>query len=385
VALGTTALAAYVVDSFKFSYDFGSNFILGDAVFVSPTDVVLIGVTVGLTTDTVQFYLSEDSGSTWTQVSTSLYLTLTNVPGDIDYADGLVVAAWGGTVFVSTDLGRTWTRTNTFVTETIRKVQVYDSLHCLVLGPPTIQFSSDGGITLNTVTPPALNPAAAINGITFYTNETWFLATSNGQIWQTTDQGATWSPSFVVTNTSWSDVSYEPTLNALLAVGTFPLSGAGAFALSLDGGSTWELSAPQFGASLFNHLTPQVPSATVTPSATPSPSFVPPSPSASPSAHTASPTPSASPSAHTASPTPSASPSSNTASPTPSPSPSPSISVSPTTNQTNTNDDKNTLILGLGIGLGVGGALLVIGGVAAVWYYRRSQSATAYQPINSDV
>jgi len=117
VALGTTALAAYVVDSFKFSYDFGSNFILGDAVFVSPTvgqlsrglterslsidfffariggwqDVVLIGVTVGLTTDT-QFYLSEDSGSTWTQVSTSLYLTLTNVPGDIDYADGLVVA-----------------------------------------------------------------------------------------------------------------------------------------------------------------------------------------------------------------------------------------------------------------------------------------------------
>lgn len=316
----------------------------------------------------------------------------------------------------------------------------------LVAGRVALE-SVNGGSTWTPFNLPTFSPTnAQVSGIAITQYPQRVMTTSGGEIWHF--DGSSWTRTFAQSNISWADVAYSADWKVLLAAGSFPLSAqTGVLALSWDLGLTWQLSPAQADAA-FVRVVPGVPAAPIAPSPSPSvspsasalptpsssPSVLPSvssSPSASPSKGTSpSSTPSHSPSASitpSSSPSPSltASPSSSpSAPPSPSaspskgspPSPTPSVSPTPTASPSKgashtpsrtpsaspskgspasaspspakKKDDgpSNKLALGLGLGLGLGGAVALVGGAAAFWYFRRaSATRNVYQPINTDV
>jgi hypothetical protein len=153
---------------------------------------------------------------------------------------------------MSRNHGSRWNVAYTDDKVSLNKVVVHDRALAVAFGT---SFALDMAVmrvhneyNWTNASPPPLGAKTLVTGFAFFDRTEWLLAADNGQIWKTSDAGASWSISFTPNattdpNVSWTDLAYQRGWDTFMAVG------GNRMAVSTDHGATWTLSSAVDGVN----------------------------------------------------------------------------------------------------------------------------------------
>jgi len=208
---------------------------------------VLVGRGTTIPASPIGIAYTDDSGATWTTVTPGV----TNAEF-VPFGGGLWALDWQhiwvtgnlGNVYFSSDGGLTWATQYAAGAFILNCVRFIDKDLGLVVGSAnTIARTVDGGAHWTAVAGPAAMAAVAANGCWIHDDNTFWVLYAGGQLYYTTDTGATWTQraGLPVTMAVGCDIKflnrYDGFVGGRCTVGGNPF---GVILRTIDGGQNWE-------------------------------------------------------------------------------------------------------------------------------------------------
>lgn len=252
---GSPGLPAEVVYTEDGGSTWGDTNILTLAAAENPDALACVGVNlVVISEDSNSIHYAEiadilDGTETWVEVLTGFVVN--GEPRDIFAAGSSFVwiVGAGGYIYFTADVtaGVEVQSAGGATTQVLNAIHGFDTLNLVAVGASNaVVYTTDGGITWQSVTGPAVG--VALNTIFMRTETEWWVGTAGGQLWYTRDSGQSWTQKAFSGSSAGQvrDITFITPSVGFMAHDT--AAAAGRIFRTIDGGYSWYVLPEGTGA-----------------------------------------------------------------------------------------------------------------------------------------